>query len=581
MGIEQTSCLTKNIGGLDTEITKLNYHRKIYSELRTNPNKMAQKNLNNINNLTSSKYQSIDQINSSSRAYTRTDSSSQSNNNNKITTIQKFIRAFIAKKRFKERIELLTNIIELDNPVNLIKDKLTSSKLLSENKGEQLWKELVSKKKIIPFEDLPFYRKKIKYYRPNKYLLSTQLIYIDKYKNNNLYKGTWTLEKVFHGFGSFYVSGNKYEGFWYFGKLNGECRYFLQNNDYFHGEFVDGQAQGKGKYFHNDGTIYEGEWKNDQPSGWGKESFVDGSVFEGVFENGIKKKGIFKWNDGSYYDGEIKNNLFEGYGIFHWKEGREYKGLWKIGKMWGYGVMKYIDGERYEGNFENGKRGGFGKYIWNKTKYYEGDWKNGKQDGKGYFFYKGKGTHAFWKEGKIMNYCNINTISNSTRISFLNSGSILSVNKSNYSGYNKSYFKIKETHNYKNINYKLNDITKKKTREYNNKNRMNKINENTQIKNKLNIRNKSNANNFNCVKRKINYSYIDKTKICYENYYNKTTTNKNNKSISKISQKMNYSLNSDGNRIKRKMNQIKKLNQTQENSNMKRNSKEKKPNINK
>ena len=575
MGIEQTSCLTKNIGGLDTEITKTNYHRKIYSEYRNKSNKKIQNNLNNDKNFDSNyNFQSIEQINSSSRAYTRTNSSSKSNNNNKITTIQKFIRSFLAKKRFKERIELLTNIIELDNPVNLIKDKITSSKLLSENKGEQLWKELLSKKKIIPFEDLPSYRKKIKYFRPNKFLLSTQLIYIDKYKNNNLYKGTWTLEKVFHGFGTFYVSGNKYEGFWVFGKLNGECRYYLQNKDYFIGEFVDGQAQGKGKYFHNDGTVYEGDWANDQPSGWGKETFIDGSVFEGNFENGIKKKGTFKWNDGSYYDGEIKNNLFEGYGIFHWKEGREYKGLWKGGKMWGYGIMKYVDGTRYEGNFENGKREGFGKYIWNKNKYYEGDWKNGKQDGKGYFFYKGKGNYSFWKEGKIQNQCSINNSSISNRISYLNSESILSVNKSNYSGYNKSMFKIKESHNYKNINYKLNDITKKRTREFSDK-----LGLKLKNKSKVNLRNKSNVNvnmnNFSYFKRKINYCYIDKNKIYNDSYYNKTTTT-NNKSISRLSQNNNYSITSERNRLNRKMNQIKKLNQTQENSRIKWNSNEKK-----
>ncbi len=258
-------------------------------------------------------------MNSSSRTNTRSNSSSQ-NNQNKIIIIQKNIRLFLSKKKLKERIELLMNIIELDNTVNLIKDKATSLKILSENKGELLWKELITKKKIIPYEDTPYYRKNIKNYRPNKYLVSTQLIYIDKYKNNNLYKGTWTLEKVFHGFGTFYISGNKYEGFWNFGKLEGECRYYLQNNEYFLGNFVNGQAQGKGKYYHNDGTIYEGEWKNDQPSGLGKEIFVDGSIFEGLFENGYKKKGKFKWNDGSYYDGDINNNTFEGFGIFHWKE---------------------------------------------------------------------------------------------------------------------------------------------------------------------------------------------------------------------------------------------------------------------
>ena len=65
---------------------------------------------------------------------------------------------------------------------------------------------------------------------------------------------------------------------------------------------------------------------------------------------------------------------------------------------------------------------------------------------------------------KILKVLSQNDYSN--KISFLNSESILSVNKSNYSGYNKAFFKMKENHNYKNTNYKLNDITKKKTREY-------------------------------------------------------------------------------------------------------------------
>ena len=416
MGIEHTSCFARNVSGIENEITKDNnsYHKKPFSDLYNSSNK-KQKNKNNNSITPLDYYHSVDKLNTSSRKYTRSNSPFNSMNNNKIIIIQKFIRLLLAKKRFKERIELLLNIIELDNPVNLIKDKNTSIKILSENKGEQLWKELVAKKKIFPYEDTPYYRKNIKYFRPGKYILSTNLIYIDKFKNNNLYKGTWTLEKIFHGFGTFYVSGNKYEGFWNFGKLNGDCRYFLQNKDYFIGNFKEGQAEGKGKYFHNDGTIYEGEWKNDQPCGQGKEIFLDGSIFEGTFENGIKTKGLFKWNDGSYYNGDIKNNLFEGYGTFHWKEGREYNGTWKGGKMWGYGVMKYLDGARYEGNFENGKRDGYGKYIWNKGKYYEGEWKKGKQNGKGFFYNKERGIHAFWKDGSI-----INSSSNNSRINAYN-----------------------------------------------------------------------------------------------------------------------------------------------------------------
>ena len=553
MGGEQTSCLTRNTAGLETEIINSNNSskKKLLGKIHRN-NKFY-----NSNN-----YKTAENINSSLSTHTRSNSPSQLVYINKITTIQKYIRLFLIKKKFNERIELLLNIIELDNTVNLIKDKNTCLKILSENKGEQLWKELITKKKIIPFEDTPYYRKNIKYYRPNKYLVSTQLIYIDKYKNNNLYKGTWTLEKVFHGFGTFYITGNKYEGFWNFGKLEGECRYYLQTNEYFIGNFKNGQAQGKGKYFHNDGTIYDGEWKNNQPSGWGKESFIDGSIFEGIFENGLKKKGKFKWNDGSYYDGDIKNNSFEGYGIFHWKEGREYKGAWKGGKMWGYGEIKYADGTKYEGNFENGKRDGFGKYIWNKNKYYEGNWKKGKQDGKGYFYNKGNGIHAIWKDGNLLNNKN-NT--NSNKISFLNSynDSILTVNKSNISGTDQ-LLKIKnKSHDYKNI-YKLNNISKKKTKDLNSKN-----------KNKsIIINNMNNMNNFSNIKRKINFYCSDRDKRYYNNSYNKTSIN--NKSLNKNSE--NYSLISDRNnhKYKRKINQIKKLNQTQDNSKIKLNSKEKK-----
>ena len=176
--------------------------------------------------------------------------------------------------------------------------------------------------------------------------------------------------------------------------------------------------------------------------------------------------------------------------------------------MWGYGVMKYLDGARYEGNFENGKRDGYGKYIWNKGKYYEGEWKKGKQNGKGFFYNKERGIHAFWKDGNI-----INSSSNNSRINAYND-SILSLNKSNYSGIDRIYFKLKYSHNYKNINYKLNDITKKKTKDSNNNNKSkNNINRNNiSYRSNLSNRNKSNKNDSNYFNKKINYGYTDKGK---------------------------------------------------------------------
>ena len=319
----------------------------------------------------------------------------------KVKCIQKYVRFCLSIKKFNERIDLLTNILELDSSVNVIKDKKTQEKLLMLNSGEQLSLQLLKSGKILSYAYTRYYRMNINKFKLNRYLLKTPLTYIDKYKNNDLYVGTWTLEKKFHGYGIFYTSGNKYEGFWNFGKLSGEGRKFYQNKDYYLGEFVEGRSNGFGKYYHTDGTVYEGNWLNDQPHGSGKEVFSDGSKFIGTFENGNKRKGKFTWVDGSYYDGEIKNNVFEGYGKFRWKEGREYTGYWKKGKMNGKGCMNYIDGAKYEGEFVDGKRNGKGNYYWNKNKYYKGNWVKGKQEGDGYYFNRGKGIIGVWKDGKM------------------------------------------------------------------------------------------------------------------------------------------------------------------------------------
>jgi hypothetical protein len=329
----------------------------------------------------------------------------------KVKILQKYVRFCLSIKKFNERIDLLTNILELDSSVNIIRDKKIENNILKNNIGEQICQQLINTKNIVPYKCTRYYRLHIKKYKPNRYLKEIPLTYIDKYKNNDLYIGTWTLEKIFNGYGVFYSSGNKYEGFWNFGKLSGEARKFCHNKDYYIGEFVNGQSNGYGKYYHSDGTIYEGNWLNDYPHGTGKENFNDGSKFVGIFENGHKKKGKFTWIDGSFYDGEIKNNYFEGYGKFKWKEGRIYEGFWKNGKMNGKGSMIYIDGAKYEGEFIDGKRHGKGDYYWNENKYYKGNWVKGKQEGEGYYYNNGKGILGVWKDGK-MKHCLFQEINN-------------------------------------------------------------------------------------------------------------------------------------------------------------------------
>ena len=317
-----------------------------------------------------------------------------------IILIQSYFRGFINRKKFSGDLELLINILILDSTVNVIKDENLKRKLLLGNKGECLSNKLISNKILIPYQNTNYYKINIKKYKLSKFLIQTPLTYIDKFKDSNMYIGTWTLDKRFQGYGIFYAYGNKYEGFWDHGKLKGQCRYFLSNGDYFIGTFKDGKANGYGKYFYKDGSKYEGEWKDDQPNGKGKE-ISDDLCFKGIFSSGVKVSGFFKWDDGSFYEGQIENNNFHGKGKFHWKEGSEYIGEWKYGKMNGKGVMNYLDGTKYEGYFVDGKRGGIGKYIWNDKKYYKGNWENGEQNGKGHYFNEGRETTGFWKNGEL------------------------------------------------------------------------------------------------------------------------------------------------------------------------------------
>ena len=147
-----------------------------------------------------------------------------------------------------------------------------------------------------------------------------------------------------------------------------------------------------------------------------------------------------------------------------------------------------------------------------------------------------------------MNLNNINIDENNSRFAVINSRSesILSANKSNYNRVDKIL-----SRKYNNINYNLNEITKKRT--------IKKFKENSRMM----AKNKLNGGSFSYIKRKINN--MDKNKIFKEDTHNKT--NKNKKSLRRVSQ-TDYSFNSKSIREYRNtyQSQTNKLNQTQDNS---------------
>ena len=76
-----------------------------------------------------------------------------SNIENKIILIQKFYRSLKSKNKFKDRLELYSNILSLDKNVNLI-PKENINDLLKKNKGEQKSLNLIEQKKNSTFQSI-------------------------------------------------------------------------------------------------------------------------------------------------------------------------------------------------------------------------------------------------------------------------------------------------------------------------------------------------------------------------------------------------------------------------------------------
>jgi hypothetical protein len=222
-----------------------------------------------------------------------------------------------------------------------------------------------------------------------------------------VYKGSWNLNKKYHGYGVKYEfdhnknTDSRTEGAFNNGLLLGCGRIIMSNGEIFFGEFSQGKMVGYGEYLREDGSKYEGQFVEGVPHGKGIETMADGSTFEGVYFGGIRKQGKITWKDGSSYEGFFEKDKFSGQGKYNWGNQRQYEGEWKDGKMNGKGRLTYSDGSYYEGEFINGKKNGQGKYVWEKDKYYLGGWKNDKQNGKGIYNKFGKEVKGFWADGHL------------------------------------------------------------------------------------------------------------------------------------------------------------------------------------
>ena len=404
---------------------------------------------------------------------------------NNIIKIQKYIRGYLSHNKLISLFESTKSEIikELDLK------KLVNETNITECESHLHYLKFKSNENFIPFSEYlnknPEFTKT--YSNLTKYAFSIPYFIVSS--PNEVYKGSWNINKKYHGLGVKYefdekkTKNKRIEGLFLNGLLFGQGLVIFSNGEILTGIFQRNILNGNGEHYRKDESIYKGEFKNGKYNGIGNEIYKDGSVFEGFFTDGEKKYGSYEFKNGSKYQGEFKNNLFEGKGKYSWTIKKFYDGNWKNGKMNGKGKFSYQDGTYYEGEFLDGKKNGQGKYVWGKDRYFEGRWKNNKQNGYGVYYDKNKIIKGVWFDGKILNKnCNIikknNTFSREIK--------------------NRNETPVKKEITQKNF-YNRNNLTEKKVSD-------NKINFDPTVNGKYSIRNYKNYFNINKFNQNSLYS---------------------------------------------------------------------------
>ena len=320
-----------------------------------------------------------------------------------IILLQSYYRRHLSIKKLKFEIESKKEQVfsQLD------KNKLMNNEIISECQSEKMYQTYLLNGEIKSYMEIVNSNKKIK---TNLRLLEKYSFFIPNYivaSPTEVYKGSWNLNKKYHGYGVKYEFDKinnidtRTEGTFNNGFLFGMGRMVVSNGEIFFGLFVYGKMTGMGEYIRQDGFKYEGEFSEGVPNGKGKEQLPDGTIFEGIYFGGMRRKGKIIWTDGSSFDGYFEKGQFNGHGKYIWANQKQYEGEWKDGKMNGKGKFLYPDGSYYEGEFMYGKKNGMGKYVWDKDKFYIGEWKDDKQNGKGIYNKNGKEIKGFWADGHL------------------------------------------------------------------------------------------------------------------------------------------------------------------------------------
>ena len=338
-----------------------------------------------------------------------------SNFDHKIIIIQRRIKKFLNKIKFRKKIKLRLEKLseELENI------KLLNIDVITNSKPYKYYQEFLKKGLFKPYSEYLNNQKNLEKKLKIISQFTLDLPYFIVISQKLAYKGHINLDKKYHGYGILYQFNNiakkerLIEGIFYNGVLSEYGRIVLSNGEMLRGDFNKNKLNGRGEYRRKDESIYTGIFFDGYPQGSGRETFKDGSFFEGFYIKGKKKHGTFEWKNKNKYEGFFENDAFHGRGTYQWSNKKRYDGEWKFGKMSGKGKLTYADGSYYIGDFEDGMKCGKGKYFWKHDNYYNGEWKNDVQNGYGTYYKNGQKIRGIWENGKLKNNEGINSINSS------------------------------------------------------------------------------------------------------------------------------------------------------------------------
>ena len=223
-----------------------------------------------------------------------------------------------------------------------------------------------------------------------------------KFKNNNIYKGTWNKNNEMEGYGIYYIDDRKLitEGIWVKGNII-YGRIFFPEGDIYEGEMKNSQPDGKGEYIYSNEDRYKGDFKDGKMTGFGNFKYhKDKAEYNGYVENGFfNGSGKMKWDNGTEYSGNFTDSSLEGTGEITNIQKEKYHGNFCKNEFNGEGVYFYNNGDKYIGNFEYGIKRGKGKYITNTGIIFEGDWNDDLPNGNGVLSFQNKKLKGFWRNG--------------------------------------------------------------------------------------------------------------------------------------------------------------------------------------